>query len=103
MRLIIALLLSFSIHVTLFAQHQTPKTNVREKTQRARIREGKNSGELTKTETVKLKSQQRQIRRTAQRVKADGIVTSDEQASLDRKQNRASRNIRRAKRNNKVK
>lgn len=83
------------------AQDQTPKTDARQTAQRARIRQGKNSGEISKEERVKLKAQQRNIRRTERRAKADGIVTSDEQSTLDRKQNRANRGIRRTKHNKK--
>ena len=101
MKNVITLILFIVGFSTLYAQNQTPKTDAREKIQRARIREGRNSGELTKAERTRLKAEQRNIRRTERRAKADGMVTADEQAKLNRKQNRASRDIRRAKRNNK--
>ena len=59
--------------------------------------EGAASGETTRAETAKLKSEQRHIRRTERRAKADGRVTPAERANLQRKQNKASRDIRRQK------
>jgi len=55
------------------------------------------SGEVTRVEAAKLRSEQRQIRRTERRAKADGKVTRRERANLQRKQNQASRDIRRQK------
>ncbi|MBX2899833.1 MAG: hypothetical protein KF775_09280 [Cyclobacteriaceae bacterium] len=78
---------------------QATRTDVRQKTQRARIAEGRADGDLTNGEAAALNRQQRHIRRTERRAKADGTVTASEQRRLDRKQNRASRNIRRAKHN----
>lgn len=101
MKNIFVLALVIFCYSGLLAQDQTPKTDARQTAQRARIRQGKNSGEISKEERVKLKAQQRNIRRTERRAKADGIVTSDEQSTLDRKQNRANRGIRRAKHNKK--
>jgi hypothetical protein len=46
-----------------------------------------------------LNKQQRHIRRSERRAKADGDVTVREKARLERKQDRASRNVRRAKNN----
>jgi hypothetical protein len=86
---------------TLYAQDETPRTDKREKRQRARIREGENSGELTKSEKARLKAEQLNIRRMERRAKKDGLVTVEEQAKIDRKQNRASKDIRRAKHNKK--
>jgi hypothetical protein len=85
--------------LSVMAQTQTPRTNARQKAQRARIAEGRADGEVTKGEAVALNKQQRHIRRSERRAKADGEVTPQEKAKLQRKQNRASRNIRRAKTN----
>ena len=97
----IILILSLMVLATVgtLAQDATPKTDVREGAQRARIHEGRKDGDLTKGEAKALNKQQRHIRRTERRAKADGTVTSTEQMKLQRKQNRASRNIRRAKNN----
>lgn len=81
------------------AQDATPRTNARQMAQQGRIAEGKRSGELTRAETRALRAEQRHIRRTERRAKADGNVTPREKAKLERKQNRANRHIRRAKHN----
>lgn len=85
--------------VALYAQDATPRANVRQKTQRVRIAEGRADGDLTNKEAAALNAQQRHIRRSERRAKADGTVTVAEKRKLERKQNRASRNIRRAKNN----
>jgi hypothetical protein len=78
--------------VATFAQN-TPVVNAREHNQKERIKEGVQSGELTKPEAKKLVKQQRNIRKTEAKAKADGTVTSEERTKLDRKQDRANRNI----------
>jgi hypothetical protein len=57
---------------------ETPVVDGRQRAQRARIREGAASGDLTRGETAKLRSQQRHIRRTerrAVRLRAASLVT----------------------------
>lgn len=81
-----------------FAQ-QTPRADLREKTQTMRIVDGVNQGELTPRETRQLARQQRKIRRMERRAKADGTVSSAERARIQQAQNRANRNIRRKKHN----
>lgn len=80
----------------IYAQ-QTPVVNQRQQNQRARIRQGVKSGELTKVETKEAVKDQRHIRRAERRAKADGVVTGREKARLSRKQNQASRELRRNK------
>jgi len=80
-----------------YAQDASPKVDGREKEQRARIHEGRASGELTNKEAAGLNKQQRHIHKTERRAKADGTVTRRERKKLNREQNRASRNIRRQK------
>lgn len=82
------------------AQTQTKKANQRQKNQTTRIVNGAKSGELTKKETKKLMGQQRNIQKTKRAAKADGVVTKREKAAINRKQNAASRNIKRKKNNN---
>lgn len=95
------IILSFLVMtaVAAFAQERTPRANTRQATQRARIRDGQQNGDLTKRERVVLNAEQRRIRRSERRVKADGEVTVAERRNLKRKQDRASRHIRRAKNN----
>lgn len=76
---------------------QTPVADHREKNQRHRIQNGVASGELTRRETVNARSDQRKIRRSERRAKADGVVSPVERARLDHKQDRASRHLRRNK------
>lgn len=93
-----AMLLIFSIAVK--AQTQTPRADVRQGAQRARIHEGRKDADLTHREASLLNKEQRHIRRTEKRAKADGEVTVREKAKVERKQDRANRHIRRAKNNN---
>jgi hypothetical protein len=80
------------------AQAQTtPVTDTREHAQRARIRQGVASGDVTRHETARLKAEQRDIHRTERRAKADGEVTAKECTQLKRQQHHASRDIRRQK------
>lgn len=85
--------------IATFAQEATPRVDARQKSQRARIHEGRSSGDLTPKESALLNKQQRHIRRAERRAKSDGDVTVHERRRLDRKQDRASRTIRRAKNN----
>ncbi len=85
-----------------FAQDRTPRVNERQRVQQGRIQQGKRSDELTQDETALLRKEQRHIRRSDPRTKADGDVTLNERKHLDRKQDRASRHIRRAN-NNEIK
>ena len=71
----------------------TPVVDGREANQKARIKDGVKSGELTKPEAKKLVKQQRHIKHAEAKAKSDGQVTAAERAKLDRKQDRASRKI----------
>jgi hypothetical protein len=81
-----------------FAQ-ETPRADARQGAQRARIASGRRNGEVTGREAVLLNSEQRHIRRTERRAKADGTVSAQEKTRIERKQSRANRHIRRAKHN----
>lgn len=87
------------ISVGAFAQTATPRANARQGAERARIHEGRKDGEITNREAAALNVEQRHIRRSKRRVKADGTVTPQERVRLERQQNRASRHIRRARHN----
>jgi len=95
------LMLSICMVISLisFAQDRTQKVNARQGVQQSRIQHGKNSGELTHRETAFLRSEQKKIRRSERRAKADGDVTINERRRLDRKQDRANRHIHKAKNN----
>ena len=80
--------------LAVMAQAQsTPLVDERQQNQRTRIHQGVASGEVTRAEAVKLRSEQRRIKRAEKRVKADGDVSKKERVALNRKQNQASRKI----------
>ncbi len=76
-----------------FASDNTPVLDNRQVNQKARIKQGVKSGELTAKETVRLVKGQKQLHRMENRAKADGIVTNKERARLQHKANKESRKI----------
>ncbi|HTU33171.1 MAG TPA: hypothetical protein VMF66_05150 [Candidatus Acidoferrum sp.] len=83
-----------------FAQSSNPapdKPTIRQRkeNQQARIAQGVKSGQLTPRETSKLERQQRSINHEERNMrKADnGHLTKADRQALNRRQNRASRNI----------
>ena len=80
----------------------TPKANHRQINQAHRIAHGTATGQLTRAERKALKAEQRHIRRTKKRAKADGVVTREEKLQINRKQRRADRHIRRQKNDRQV-
>ena len=87
---------------TVFAGQTTPGVDRREGRQSRRIKQGVRSGSLTHREARHLRAQQSRIRAHERRVKADGVVTARERASLQHQENRASRNVYRKKHNRRV-
>lgn len=71
----------------------------RQARQRARIGEGVKSGELTRGEAARARGDQRQIRRMEKRLEADGELSDQDKAKLERRQDRASRRLHRMKHN----
>lgn len=102
----LALTLAAACTSQVFAQApaapNTPRVDRREANQQARINQGVGSGQLTGTEASRLQNQQNRINSAEAKAKADGVVTKKERADITRKQNRANRDIRRAKHNKKV-
>jgi hypothetical protein len=78
---------------------KTPVITKRQVNQRARIRQGVKSGELTKGETAKLRQEQRDIRADKKMAKSDGKVTPAERRHITKEQNKASKDIYRLKHN----
>lgn len=78
----------------------TPGVTKRQVRQRARIRQGVRTGELTPGEAAKLRGEQRKIKADKQAAKADGKVTPAERKQLQKEQNKSSRDIYRLKHNN---
>ncbi len=104
--LLVALCISFS--AAAFAQDpnppqtttpKTPRITKRQMNQKARIRQGVKSGELTKGEARKLRQEQKTIQAEKQMAKADGKVTPAERAKMRKDQNKASKDIYRLKHN----
>ena len=98
----------FICAATAFAQDQNPPQAPKDKTpvvrerqmnQKARIRQGVKSGELTKGEAHKLRQEQKTVQAEKQMAKSDGKVTPEERAKLRKDQNKASRDIYRLKHN----
>jgi len=108
-RIFISLFVAALASGTLFAQEATPPPSTktpgvteRQVKQQKRIREGVNSGELTKKETRKLEAGEAKIQTDKLEAKADGKVTKAERAKLNREQNRESKAIYRMKHNKAV-
>ena len=72
----------------------TPRADVREANQQARIDSGVASGQLTRREAIRLEREQARIRRAEAIAKADGVVTPRERRELERMQREASAHIR---------
>jgi len=82
-----------------FSQDRTPRADTRQYAQRTRVHQGIRAGEITRREAAALSMEQRHIRRSERRMKADGEVTLRERRRLENKQDRASRHIRRTRHN----
>ena len=65
----------------------------REGRQQARIHQGVKSGELTRGEAAGLRAGQRRVDRAQRRAAADGNVTAEERAKLERMQDHQSKRI----------
>lgn len=97
--LLMSLTMGLALQPALDAQTTTKRSERKALRQRARIHEGRKSGELTRREARQLRKQQRRIDMRKRHAASDGVVTPDEQRSIDRSQRRANRNIFRKKHN----
>ena len=70
-----------------------PGVNAHQHHQQHRIQQGVRSGELTRTETRELRTEQKQIRQMERDYKSDGVLTRPERKELHQAQQEASRNI----------
>jgi len=84
-----------------FSQTTKRKIAKRQNIQDARVNQGLRTGELTKREAIRLKQQQKDIKRSKRAAKADGKLTRKERRVIKAKQNKASQAIYR-KKNNKL-
>ena len=79
--------------VSSIANAKTPRINKREHYQQERIRQGIQSGSVTRHEAARLEAEQARIRVDEARAKADGHVSYRERERLNHELNRASRDI----------
>lgn len=70
-----------------------PGVNARQQHQRDRIQQGVKSGQLTRGEAKELRTERRDIRRTEQAYKSDGVLTKSERKDLRQELNQQSREI----------
>lgn len=84
------------------AQTGTPHINAREHNQKARIRQGVASGELTRTEAARMRGREAGLTAEKRAAKADGVVTREERKDIRRTENRDSRAIYRQKHDGQV-
>ncbi|MBK8742911.1 MAG: hypothetical protein IPM02_27090 [Betaproteobacteria bacterium] len=94
---LITVAVSLLIAGSVLAQTNTPVADQRQQNQKTRIQEGVKSGELTRREAVRLRTEQRAIKAEERMAKADGKVTMAERAKLQHDQNKASADIYRQK------
>lgn len=101
------LILTFLIGTTVAATavpavagDHAPSVKHRQMHQKARIRDGVRSGELTPEEARALRAQQRAIQAEKRAFKSDGHLSPEERRALRRDQNEASRDIHREKHDN---
>jgi len=71
----------------------TPMIDKHEASQESRIKQGRQSGELTHHEARRLKSEQKGVDRAQTKAAADGTVTAQERAAIRKKQDKASKDI----------
>lgn len=83
----------FASIVDASAQTATPVIKKTAREERARIKQGVESGELTKREARKLKAEQADIHQDIKAAKADGVVTPAERKDIKQDQRQASRRI----------
>ena len=88
-----AALVLFSVAGMAMAGNETPRADVRQENQDARIEQGVASGELTNREANRLEAREEHIDNVEDRAKADGVVTRKERVKLEVKQDRSSRAI----------
>jgi len=76
---------------------RTPLIKKHEANQQDRIQQGRESGELTRRESRRLRAEQKAIDHAENKAAADGTVTAQERQRIRHMQNRAGKDIRRQK------
>ena len=80
----------------------TPRVDRREARQTWRVRQGVQSGQLTRAEARRLRMGQLRVHRMERRSERDGVVTRRERFRMENFQDRQSRHIWRLKHNGRV-
>jgi hypothetical protein len=93
-KVVLSMLLSSALCAPLFAANPIDQ---REQNQKARIRQGVKSGELTRNETRRLRKEEARIRAVEKKARSDGEISKREARKLDRSLDKASRDIARQK------
>ena len=96
-RVALAAMLCGALCTPLFAQGPI---NTRQENQKARIRQGVKSGELTRNEARQLVKEQAKIRTLEKRAKSDDDITRKEARKLDRSLDKSSQRILKQKHDN---
>lgn len=92
-KILFSLTLAMFTSLVAMAQTATPRVTEKQANQHARIREGVESGALTKQESRHLRARQARIRQDKRVARMDGVVTPQERKQLRKEQRRASRAI----------
>lgn len=92
-RAVVAAILVMTFAAPVFADPKSPGVDRREHKQKQRVKEGVKSGELTKEEARALAAEQKAIRAKEREMKSDGALTREERKELHQDLNEASRNI----------
>ncbi len=95
---ILSAILLFSLTSIALAQdgnpaNNTPNINKRQHNQQKRINQGVKSGELTRREAHRARTEQAAVQAEKKVAKADGVVTKRERRAIQHDQNRASKDI----------
>ena len=97
--LLVLIIAIFGIFAANAFGQTTPRADKRQKYQKHRIKQGVNSGEITKREAKSIKYSVKDAKRYEAKAKSDGVVTKRERARLQHKENKTSRKIYRTKHN----
>ena len=92
-RVVVAVILILTFAAPVFAGPKSPGVDRREHKQKQRIKQGVKSGALTKEEGRALAAEQKAIRAKEREMKSDGSLTREERKELHQDLNEASGNI----------
>src|SRR5437867_2581837 len=92
-RVVVAVILIMTFAAPVFAGPKSPGVDRREHKQKQRIKQGIKSGALTKEEGRALTAEQKAIRAKEREMKSDGSLTREERKELHQDLNEASKNI----------